>query len=81
MITHEIRDIKTGKLKSVKLTRASAIKYFCLECCGGDRECIRNCEDKNCPLYPFRPFKIRVKKPQKKGNLKGKFTTLELFKG
>jgi len=81
MITHEIRDIKTGKLKRVSLTPLKAIREFCKECCGGDRECIRNCEDKNCPLYPFRPFKNRVKKPQKKGNLKGKFETLELFKG
>jgi len=81
MVKHEIRDIKTGKLKRVSLTPLKAIREFCKECCGGDRECIRNCEDQNCPLYPFRPFKIGVKKPQKKGNLKGKFETLELFKG
>ena len=31
-----------------------AIRKKCLECQGNRYSLIRNCEDKNCPLYPFR---------------------------
>jgi hypothetical protein len=24
---------------------------FCRECCGGDKEEVKNCDDKNCPFY------------------------------
>ena len=27
---------------------------FCLYCCGNDRKDIRECDDKNCPFYPFK---------------------------
>lgn len=59
--------------KRERLTRAKAIKEWCLECMGcdfrrakltGRKACgtgpiqaaqmVRECEDKNCPLYNFR---------------------------
>jgi hypothetical protein len=32
-----------------------AIKSFCLECVGWQREEIKLCTDLGCPLYPYRP--------------------------
>jgi hypothetical protein len=34
----------------------AAIKAFCLECVGFDREAITECSAYGCPLYEFRPF-------------------------
>lgn len=43
-----------------------AIKQFCLDCCGGDRNWQKNCDSKICPLVPFRmgknPFTTRGKR-------------------
>jgi len=33
----------------------SAIKSFCLECVGYQREEVKLCTDLGCPLYPYRP--------------------------
>jgi hypothetical protein len=37
-------------------SRAAAIKLFCLECVGDDRNEVRNCTSTNCALYRFRPY-------------------------
>ena len=34
----------------------TAIKAQCLDCQGLDREGVRNCGDRACPLWKFRPF-------------------------
>lgn len=47
---------------SIKLTPKKAIIEFCKECVCGDREEIRLCTAKNCPLYSFRPYKTRGEK-------------------
>lgn len=40
-----------------------AIKFKCIECCGGMREQVDGCELDDCPLYKYRPrFKKRVSK-------------------
>ena len=31
-----------------------AIRAFCLECCGDNRNDVRDCTAPNCALYPFR---------------------------
>jgi hypothetical protein len=51
-VTAEIRS-KTGKMKNVTLTPSKAIHLFCMECCGWDKECVKDCRDPFCPLYPF----------------------------
>ena len=33
---------------------AKAIRAFCLECCGGNSNEVRNCTSERCPLKPFR---------------------------
>lgn len=33
----------------------SAVKAFCLECVGWQREEVKLCTDLGCPLYPYRP--------------------------
>lgn len=48
-----------------KPTRAYAIKAMCAHCVGctkdqtepGFRSHIKECSSKDCPLYPFRPYK------------------------
>ena len=37
-------------------SRASAIKAFCLECVGWERNEVKMCTEPDCPLYPYRPF-------------------------
>jgi hypothetical protein len=35
---------------------AAAVKAFCLECVGWDRQEVARCTALACPLYPYRPF-------------------------
>jgi len=35
----------------------AAVNSFCLECVGYQREEVKICPDKGCPLYPYRPYK------------------------
>jgi hypothetical protein len=42
--------------KKSKVSRTAAIKAFCQECCGYNRETIRECTAIACPLYAFRPY-------------------------
>ena len=37
--------------------RTAAVKAFCLECMGWQREEVRNCTSVACPLYLYRPYK------------------------
>lgn len=48
----EIRS-RDGKTVSVVMNAREAIKRFCLECCGWNREYARDCGDRACPLRPF----------------------------
>ena len=44
-----------------KTNPVKAIREFCIDCCGGSRETVKNCPSVRCSLYPFRlgknPFK------------------------
>jgi len=45
---------------NIDRSRKDAIKIFCVECVGGApgyRGVIRDCTDRGCPLYPWRPYK------------------------
>ena len=35
----------------------AAVKAFCMECVGWQREEVRLCTALACPLYPYRPFR------------------------
>lgn len=35
----------------------NAIKAFCAECCGYDREAVRTCPATACPLWRYRPWR------------------------
>lgn len=37
-------------------SKPAAIKAFCAECVGWDREEVRLCTAPACPLFPYRPF-------------------------
>lgn len=37
-------------------SQAKAIKAFCQECVGWDRQEVVNCTAKACPLHPYRPY-------------------------
>ncbi|MEW6008863.1 MAG: hypothetical protein AB1629_04435 [Candidatus Omnitrophota bacterium] len=37
-----------------KLPPIKAIRHKCLECQGNRYSLIRNCDNKDCPLYPYR---------------------------
>ena len=44
-------------------SRKAAVHAFCLECVGWERNEIALCTDRECPLYPYRPYKrIKVDK-------------------
>ena len=38
-------------------SRKAAIRAFCLECCGWERNEVALCTDPGCPLFPYRPYK------------------------
>ncbi|MCF7958550.1 MAG: hypothetical protein K9M57_08905 [Phycisphaerae bacterium] len=40
-------------------SQASAVKCFCLQCVCWQKEEIRHCTSKGCPLYPYRPYKTQ----------------------
>lgn len=37
--------------------RTAAVKAFCLECVGWQRNEVKDCVSVECPLYLYRPFK------------------------
>jgi len=37
-------------------SKPAAIRAFCAECVGWEREEVRRCTAPACPLYPYRPF-------------------------
>lgn len=41
-------------------SRGAAIKAFCCECCGYERQEVSLCKDSACPLHPYRPFRSSV---------------------
>ena len=43
---------KTKKL----LTRKQAIRAFCADCMGEFKDGIKDCNNMNCPLYPYQPY-------------------------
>lgn len=53
------------KNEVVSLTPIKAIKEKCLDCCCGQREEVKMCPVKTCPLYDFR----LGKNPKRKRNL------------
>lgn len=38
-----------------KTSRATAVKLFCIECCGGSRKDAVDCAVTRCFLWPYRP--------------------------
>ena len=42
----------------------AAIKAFCLECVGWQREEVARCTSPACPLYGYRPFQRRGRTPR-----------------
>lgn len=58
----------------------AAIRANCLECSGGSRKQVRNCEIKHCKLWPYR---MGEKNPQKrkggKGNTYRQLTVFDLM--
>ena len=52
---------KSCRRRYLKATRGKAsprvaIKAFCLECCGWQRQEVRICTNLACPLWEYRPF-------------------------
>lgn len=49
---------RRGYLRAVQgqASPRAAIKSFCLECVGWDRDGVRLCTAPACPLYCYRPF-------------------------
>lgn len=37
-----------------KLTPTDTIRAYCLQCMGGQRDFVADCETEDCPCYPFR---------------------------
>lgn len=55
-------------VKEMKIGMAKAIRLHCLDCSGFYEADVRNCELKNCPLYPYRmgPGRSTKKKGERK---------------
>lgn len=52
-----------------------AISVFCFECCGGEKQWVKECNDKECPLHSYRlgknpNRKTREYSEEEKNNLK-----------
>lgn len=45
---------KPKKSERAKITRAAAIKLFCIECNGYNRHFVKACKNETCPLWPYR---------------------------
>lgn len=45
---------KTIRSERDKITRAQAIKLFCIECMGYQKFLVKDCSDPACPLWPYR---------------------------
>lgn len=43
-----------------KASPRQAIKTFCQECCGYDRQAIAECASQTCPLFEYRPYQKRL---------------------
>jgi hypothetical protein len=52
-----LKTTKTIKNSRDKITRAQAIKLFCIECMGFQKSYVKDCTDPACPLWPFRTGK------------------------
>lgn len=52
---------------SGKCSPRTAVKAFCAECNGFEREAIRDCTSYACPLWNFRPY--RITKFEQQGNV------------
>lgn len=66
----QIRDLTPGNRRSVPDTfipnyvaaydgtasAREAIRAFCAECCGYDRDAVRECPARRCPLWTYRPW-------------------------
>ena len=44
-----------------KKSMRAALNSFCLECVGYQREEIKVCTDKACPLWAYRPYSVSKK--------------------
>lgn len=51
-IPDSMRDL-TRRAVEGRATPAGAIKAFCYECCGYDRQLARTCPTRACPLWPY----------------------------
>jgi hypothetical protein len=49
---------RSGKGKQDAKQRAIDIRKYCLWCCAGQRNEVRLCVTKDCPLFPYRQTKI-----------------------
>ena len=63
-IRHRVRVDGKGNTKVMFLTARGAIKQFCRECVGFEKNEVRNCSDPLCPLYPFRTSDTPVDSPE-----------------
>lgn len=60
-VKHIIRSNTKRRTRDVVLTRKKAIHFQCIECMGFQKSEVADCSDTLCPLYPFRPFKAKVR--------------------
>lgn len=42
-----------------KCSPRAAIKAFCLQCVGYNRQDVTNCTALGCPLHQYRPFQVK----------------------
>ena len=63
-IRHRVRVDGKGNTKVMSFTARGAIKQFCRECVGFEKNEVRNCSAPLCPLYPFRTSDTPVDSPE-----------------
>lgn len=57
------------KTKPTPQELIAAIHAKCLDCSGGSRKEVHNCEIKDCPLWLYRRSEPREKRGQSKGQI------------
>ena len=57
-------------IKEIGLNRRRAIKFICLDCSGFQRNEVRDCQLKDCPLYSFRTGEGKQDPVKRKGSIR-----------
>ena len=51
-----VQELEDWRSTHELLTRKAAIQAFCADCMGNYEDGVKDCNNMNCPLYPYQPY-------------------------